>query len=128
MSRASKPPTERIEEYWLWFGLALFLLLVVDLLTTVGAAAKYGTGPEANPLMAWLIRRGPATTLAASLLVMALALAGFAGVVRAVRDAVPPYDRYLERAVETWLGLLLLVGLVVLANNLAVIVAGESLL
>jgi hypothetical protein len=128
MSRPSKTREERIEEYWLWFGLVLFLLLVGDLLTTVGAAAKYGVGPEANPLMAWLLTRGPTATLVVSLFVMGVSLAAFAGVVRAVRNATPPYDRYLEVVVATWLGTLVLVGLVVLANNLAVIVLGRSLL
>lgn len=128
MSQSSKPRATRIEEYWDWFAVALFLLVTVDLLTTVGATLKYGLEAEINPLIIWLFRQGLLTVVVAHLAVTVLAVSAFAGLVRTMKQASSPYDTYLEYAAEVWLGLLLLAGLVVFANNLSVIVLGRSLL
>ncbi len=40
-----------MEEYWDWVAVALFLLVTVDMLTTMFAAAALGPVAEANPLM-----------------------------------------------------------------------------
>lgn len=128
VSQQSKPRPKRVEEYWDWFAMALFLLVTLDLLTTAGAIAEYGLDAEINPVIVWLVRQGPLAVLLAHLVVVVLTTVAFAGVVRMLRRANPPYDIYLEYTVECWLGLLLLAGLVVFANNLSVIVLGRSLL
>lgn len=117
----------RVEGYWRWFAVALFLLIPGDLVTTMGAAARFGFAAEANPLVRWLLEQGPGTLIAVNLVALVAAVYGFKGVMSGVREAPVPYDRYFERAVQGWLGLLVVAGLFVVANNLAVIAAGRSL-
>lgn len=127
----SDPDTSRerdVAEYWSWFSVGLFLLVTVDLLTTIGAVLLYGPGAEANPLVARLVGRGAVALTAANLAVVLFATVAFSGVIRTVRRAPAPYDDYLAYVVELWLGLLVAVGLFLFANNLAVIVLGDSLL
>lgn len=124
----SGPGANRDDEYWDWFAVALFLLVTVDLLTTLGAVAAVGIGAEANPLVAWLIGRGTVALMLANLLAVAVAGLTFSRVLTVVGMAPTPYDRYLEVGIEVWLGLLVAVGLALFANNLSVIVQGQSLL
>ena len=127
MRRRSEETEALIQEYWSWFAVALFLLLAVDLLTTAGAASEYGLAAESNPAMRRLPGRGLATVIGVHLTVVALGAFGFAGIVRLLRRGRAPYDRYLAYCIEVWLGLLVVAGLTVFANNLSVIVLGESL-
>lgn len=119
---------ERIEEYWDWFAVALFLLIPVDLLTTLGAVTQYGVGAESNPLMRWLLTEGVGMLLLVNLAAIVTVAYGFSALVRRTALSPAPYDRYLERAIEAWLGLLVAVGLFLFANNLSVIVWGGSIL
>lgn len=118
----------RIDEYWDWLAVALFLLVTLDMLTTVFAAAELGTAAEANPLMRWALDRGMGTLVALNLAVVGLAVGFFWALVRTFRQAPPRYRRALGLLIEAWLGLLVFVGLLVLANNLAAVVLGRSLL
>lgn len=118
----------RIQEYWEWFAVSLFLLITVDLLTTFGATVAHGIEAESNPLMRWLLLQGPVVITVANLVVLVVAVYCFSSVITAVERSPEPYDRYLRRVVEVWLGLLLAMGLFVFANNLSVVVLGESLL
>lgn len=118
----------RIEEYWDWIAVALFLLLAVDLLTTLAAARLVGTGSESNPLMRWLLSRGVLAVIGAHLAVVVLVTGCFHLLVGRLRRTAPPVDRYLALTIEAWLGVLVAVGFAVFANNLAVIVLGDSLL
>lgn len=126
MTAAADP--ERVEEYWDWLAAALFLLVAVDLLTTVLAAAELGVGAEANPVVRWALARGLPTLVALNLGVVAVAAGLFWGILRLLRRTPPRYRRPFALLVELWLALLLVAGLFVLANNLAAIVLGESLL
>lgn len=128
MSQPEKQFGARVREYWDWFSVALFLLVTVDLLTTMAATASYGPAAEANPVMRWLLLRGPVAVTVVNLGVVVLAAYAFSGVVETVRRAPEPVDTYLEYAVEVWLGALVAIGLLVVANNLSVIVQGQSLL
>lgn len=128
MSRRERVEPSRIEEYWEWFAVALFVLVTLDLVTTAGAVVKYGLDAEANPLFVWLIEQGPVALFGTHLAVVVLAAVAFAGVVRALRRTAPPYDRYFAYCLEVWLGLLIAAGLFIVANNLSVIVLGNSLL
>jgi hypothetical protein len=118
----------RIEEYWDWIAVALFLLLAVDLLTTLTAARLVGAGAESNPLMRWLLGRSIPIVIGAHLGVVVLVTGCFRLLVARLRRTPPPANRYFALAIEAWLGVLVAVGLGVFANNLAVIVLGGSLL
>jgi hypothetical protein len=118
---------ERIEEYWSWFAVALYLLVTVDLLTTFGAAVRYGVAAEANPLMRYLLPKGALVVGVVHLAVVVVAVLAFSGVTTAVERTADRHRGLLMRVVEVWLGLLVAVGLFVFANNLSVVVLGDSL-
>jgi hypothetical protein len=127
-SAASGAVQSRIEEYWDWIAVALFLLLAVDLLTTLAAARAVGPGAEGNPLMRWLLGQDVLLVIGAHLVVVVLVTGCFRVLVDRLRRTAPPADRYFAFLIEAWLGVLVAVGLGVFANNLAVIVLGRSLL
>ncbi|MFB6195873.1 MAG: hypothetical protein ABEI80_06855 [Haloplanus sp.] len=118
----------RIEEYWDWVAVALFLLLSVDLLTTLAAARVVGVAAESNPVMRWLLHRTVLTMIVAHLFVTVTVTGFFRLLVGRLRRTQPPVDRYFALLIEAWLGILVAVGLLTFANNLAVIVLGDSLL
>jgi len=118
----------RIEEYWDWIAVALFLLLSVDLLTSLAAARLVGTGAEGNPLMRWLLGRTTLVVVGAHLAVVVLVTGFFRLLLDRLRRTPSPADYYFALLIEGWLGVLVAVGLGVFANNLSVIVLGRSLL
>jgi len=83
---------DRIDEYWEWVAVALFLLTAVDVLTTLGAAAVVGVGGEANPFVRWLLRRSLPALIAVNLLAVVAGTVGFRGVVVTLRRT-PPWLR-----------------------------------
>lgn len=128
MNDSDERPGRDHAEYWDWLAVALFLLVSVDLLTTLGAAARYGVGAEANPLVAALLV-GPLWTLvAANLVVVVVSTGAFAALLRLLRRTPPRLRNGFALTIEVWLGLLVAGGLVVFANNLTVVVHGVSLL
>jgi hypothetical protein len=118
----------RIEEYWDWIAVALFLLLSVDLLTSLAAARLVGAGAESNPLMRWLLGRTTLVVVGAHLGVVVLVTGFFRLLLDRLRRTPSPADYYFALLIEGWLGVLVAVGLGVFANNLSVIVLGRSLL
>ncbi|MFB6094850.1 MAG: hypothetical protein ABEJ71_00160, partial [Halodesulfurarchaeum sp.] len=120
--------SRRLEEYWSWVAVALFLLLTVDLLTTMFAAHVVGPAAEANPLVRWaMVRGGIAMLLALNLAALALLVILFYGLIRLTREAPAPYDDVVALVFEVWIGLLVALGLLIFANNLLVIVHGEDI-
>ncbi|WP_435064774.1 hypothetical protein [Halobaculum sp. EA56] len=119
---------ERVEEYWGWAAVALFLLVTVDLLTTLYAAAVVGAGAEANPLTRWALSRPLPVIVGINLGAVVLAALVFRGLMETYRATPPRLRPYYGLLIEAWLGLLVAAGLAVFANNLAVVVLGESLL
>lgn len=117
-----------IEAYWGWAGVAAFLLLSVDLLTSLGAAAAVGVEHESNPLMAWLLVQPTAVLIGVHLAAALLILLLLYGLQELVREAPDSQQRFLMLSAEAFLGLLVAAGLFLLANNLSVIVLGRSLL
>ena len=116
-----------LEEYWDWVAVALFLLVTVDMLTTMFAAAALGPAAEANPLMRWALGRGPATLVAMNVAAVVLAV-GFFYALREMLGRTPGrYRRPFSLLVEVWLGSLVFAGLGVLANNLSAVLLGASL-
>lgn len=118
---------ERIDEYWNWIAVTLFLLTSVDLLTTLFASAVVGAGSEANPLVRWLLMRSLPGLVAVNLLAVVLAAFGFRGIISTFERTPPRLRPYYAVVIEVWIGVLLAVGLGVFANNLSVIVFGRSL-
>lgn len=108
--------------WWVSFGVALFLLVPLDLLTTLLAVARYGVGIEINPVVRWLLAHGLVAVAAANLAVVALAVYLFHVALEGVRTAHPSSHRLLIRVVHVWVGALLVTGVVVVANNLRVLV------
>jgi len=128
-STVTRPATERrIEEYWSWAAVALFLLVTVDLLTTLAAAQQVGSAAEANPLVRWTLGRSVALLVAVNVAAVVAVTACFRLLMAMLRRAPDPYRRYFAFGIELWLGGLLAAGLFVFANNLTVVVFGESLL
>lgn len=118
---------QRVAEYWEWVAVALFLLLSVDLLTSLYASAVVGVGAEANPLMAYLLGQPLAVLLAVHLGIAVLAVGFFYGLMRTYVATPAGLRRPYGYLIELWLGLLVAAGLLVFANNLSVIVLGEGL-
>jgi hypothetical protein len=116
------------DEYWSWAAVSLYLLLSVDLLTSLYAVAAVGVAGEANPVMAWLLVQPLWQVVAAHLVVTVLATLGFHRLRVAVQRASAPGDHYLSIVTQVWLGGLIAIGLAVFANNLSVIVHGRGLL
>lgn len=106
---------------WLWFIVALVLLLWVDLATTLMAADVYGLTAEANPIMRGLLGAGLSITLLIHGIVFLLATIGFAVIVRIGQDLEDRRARRYRRCCLGWIGVLLVIGLVVAANNLALV-------
>lgn len=118
----------RPTEYWGWFAVALFLLLTVDLLTSMYAAAAVGLHAEANPIMAWLLVQ-PLWILVGTHVVAAVVSAiAFEGILRLLNRSTGTGQRLFAVSLECWLGCLVAFGLFLFANNVSVIVHGMSLL
>jgi hypothetical protein len=117
---------DRIDEYWGWVAVALFLLTAVDVLTTLGAAAVVGVGREANPFVRWLLEESVLALVAVNLVVVVVGAVGFRGVVATLWRTPPRLRPYYLVVIEVWLGLLVAAGLAVFATNLVVIVVGVT--
>lgn len=118
----------REDEYWDWLTAVLFLLVTVDMVTTVYAVHAVGLAAEANPLVRWAVASGPVAFAALNVAAVVVVAALFDRVVARLRRTPAPLDRYLATGIEAWLGVLLAAGLLVFANNLLVVVHGWSLL
>ena len=116
-----------VREYWSWTGGALYLLLPVDLLTTLYAAALYGPAAEANPYVRHALDHGVPRLVAMNLAVLAVAVALVAAYMRVLSRTRGVEAWVMARSFELWAGGLIAVGLFVFANNLSVIVLGGSL-
>lgn len=119
---------DRREEYWSWAAGALYILLTLDLLTTLYAAALYGSAAEANPWMRWALEQGIETLVLLNLGALVLLAVLFYGMIELTVRAPPRQRRIIALAFEVWIALVLAAGLFVFANNLSVIVLGESLI
>lgn len=118
----------QVKEYWDWIAGALFLLTTVDMLTTMYAAALFGPQFEANPVIRWTLHSGPIALVSLNLIAIVSVTALFDRVIDTLERTPEPYDGVLAAGIEAWLGGLLAGGLLIFANNLTVIVYGQSLL
>lgn len=116
------PQAKRFEEYWSWVTVALFLLLTVDLLTTLFASGVSGANAEANPIVRWALLQGTPYLVAVNLIALVLLAVLFYGLIRLIGEAPEPYNDMVALSFEVWVGLLVASGLLIFANNLLVIV------
>lgn len=120
--RAPIPASWR--KHWWWYGVALGLLLAVDLLTTLLATHVHGLGAEFNPLMRLLLHQGVVITVLVHLFVAVIATLGFAHILQIGSSLEGVWRERYRMCCELWLAALLVVGVVVAANNLAVVAVG----
>jgi len=111
-----------VDQWWFWFAVALFLLLPLDLLTTLFAVAKHGIAVEANPIVRWLLQQGLVAVTVAHLLVVGLVVSLFHGAVERIRRVPPSDRRVLVHGVNLWIGILIVSGVVLVLNNLLALV------
>lgn len=109
-----------VTRWWGWFAVALFLLIPLDLFTTLLAVGAYGTVVEANPIMRWLLQQGLVAVTVANLVVLGLAVGLFHAAIEHIQRVSPSYQPLLARAVNVWIGFLVVAGVVLVANNLLV--------
>lgn len=121
-------PENQIQEYWDWVAVALFLLITVDLLTSVFAAEAVGLEHEQNPLMVWLLSQPLPILVGVHIAAAVLATVGFWLLFRLVEHSEGKPGRVLQFLTEAYLGLLVAAGLVVFENNLSVIILGSNLI
>lgn len=117
-------PTEmddRVESWWGWFTMALYLLIPVDLLTTIVAVAQHGPTVEANPVMRWLLRQGLLEATLVNLLVVVVVVVLFDAAIDAVQRSPSSYRDWLANGVTLWVGCVFGAGLLLTVNNLLVI-------
>jgi hypothetical protein len=113
---------EEVEQWWLQFGVALFFLIPLDLLTTLLAVTKYGTAVEANPIMRWLLSRGLLLVGVVNVVVVCLVIGLFHLALVGMRRAPASRRSSLTHVVNVWLGVLLVTGVALVTNNLLAVV------
>jgi len=123
---SSLPAEVDRESYWSWVAAALFLLLPVDLLTTLLCAAVVGADAEANPWMAWLLAQPLSVLIGVHVAVGVTAVAGFAAYEALSRRS--RFGNVMLHAARLYLVLLVAVGFLVFWNNLSVLLFRRSLL
>lgn len=112
---------DRVSLYWYLAGAISILLVPGDMLTTVFAAKKYGTGPEINPLTAWALESGWEVLVLINIIAVIGVFLLFYAMIKSI-EISSGRDKYiLSRMYEVWGGFLLLVGVFVITNNLAAI-------
>lgn len=126
MEKPTLGPVDR-ESFWGWVAAALFLLLPVDLLTTLLCAAVVGADAEANPWMAWLLAQPLSVLIAVHVAVGGVAAAGFAAY-ESVSRRSERFGDVMLHAARLYLVLLVAVGMLVFWNNLSVLLFRRSLL
>ena len=117
----SAPQQPAWRTYWIWFGMALLLLVGVDLGTTILAVQRHGIAGEINPIMRWLLEQGVVLTATVHLAVLALSVVGFAVILHIGRSLEPPARTQYRIWCERWLAVLVIAGAFVVANNIAVL-------
>lgn len=111
-----------VRRWWLWFAVALFLLIPLDLFTTLLAVARYRIAVEANPVMRWLLHQGLFAVTVTNLVVVGLVVYLFHAAIEGIRCCTPVERTNLVSFINIWLGILIAVGLAVNANNLLALI------
>lgn len=109
-----------IAAWWGLFAVALFMLLPLDLLTTLFAVAEYGVAVEANPIMRWLLGHGLVAVTVANLVAAGAVIYLFHIAVGKFRETSSSGRRVLVPVVSAWIIVLNVAGITIVLNNLAV--------
>lgn len=117
----------KIERYWDWIAVSLFLLTTVDMITTIYAVYIFGIDSEVNPLMEWVLRQGILFLGVINLFVVFAVVGIFYLIIEIFRSSPDKYKKYYSVCIEIWMGLLVSMGLFVFSNNLLVIFFKASL-
>jgi hypothetical protein len=113
--------------YWSLVGLALLVLIPVDMFMTVFATRTVGVTAEANPIMRWALQQG-LLHVAVVNIAATLVLAGFfVGLEKVYQRAEPPVKEWVRIALYGWLLVLILAAGAVAAQNLHVALYQEGL-
>jgi len=105
---------------------ALFLLLAVDLLTTLAAAMVVGAAGERNPVVALALQQGVAVLVLVNVVAGIAAAILYAGLDTLMERAPTRQAWLLARVTELWLVGLIVAGIIVATTNLAVIVRATT--
>lgn len=125
---SSSSRDSRIQEYWDWVAVALYLLITVDMLTSIYAGEVVGLEHEANFLMAWVLDQPLPVLIGTHIVAATLATVGFSLLFGVIQANESRSRKILELTTELYLGLLIAVGLFIFANNFVVVVFQQSLL
>lgn len=115
-----------LSEYWEWVLSALFVLVPLDLLTTVYATVSVGLEHEANPFMIWLLGQSTPVIAAVHLLVVVL-VAGIFEIYYRLSQRSEQYGEMMLQAAKVYLALLTTAGLIIFGNNLLIIYLASNI-
>lgn len=116
----------RPRDWWGLFGLALALLLVGDLFSTLWAVSRIGVAAEGNPVMRWLLHRGVVPVLAVHVLVAGIAIQWFDRLVTLLGSLEEPRRTRLARWCKRWLFGLIGAGALIVGINVFVTLAAAE--
>jgi len=124
----SRLTESRIQEYWDWIAVVLFLLLTVDMITSVYAAQLYGVQNESNPLMQVILQHSLPYIAMVHIGVLIIAGALFYGCIWFLRENKgTQHATLIAYLFEVWLAGLIVLGLAIFTNNLLMIFFNETL-
>ena len=124
---ATQTGSTSVEEYWDWVAVGLFLMVTVDLLTSLYAAEVVGIEHESNPVMRYLLSRSVGVVALAHIAAVVLVSYFFYALFEVLKYRSGD-GRWSRIVLELYIGLFVASGLFVFANNLTVVVLGDSLL
>jgi hypothetical protein len=124
---ATQTGSTSVEEYWDWVAVGLFLMVTVDLLTSLYAAEVVGIEHESNPVMRYILSRSVGVVALAHIAAVVLVSYFFYALFEVLKYRSGD-GRWSRIALELYIGLFVASGLFVFANNLTVVVLGDSLL
>lgn len=113
-----RPP---IRFYWVLAGVALFLLIPADMVTTVLVVSKHGASAEANPLMKQFLGQGLFILTIVNISVGILASLMFWGFIRTVKEASGVPLWISARAYEIWVSALIISGFFTVMKNISLL-------
>lgn len=115
-------------EYWMWVCVTLYILLAVDLLTTIYASSIHGAGAEANPYIRWALQEGVHMVVGINIAALISSALLFKLYFKLLSSTVGIEAWLLTKMFELWIGFLLTAGLFVFVNNMSVIIYSQSIL
>lgn len=116
------------EEYWSWVSIALYLLIPLDLLTTIYAAKLYGIIHESNIIMRFLLDKNPIFLTTIHILLLIMVAFFFYFIELLYEKTNGKEELFFEKIIEVYLGLLIAFGLFIFSNNLTIIILGRDLI